>query len=116
MRGHGTSSPVLVAAVVVVLVGLAALPVFVESVRLIWAVAFCLLLPGSGWAYRADGDVVDRIALAVVISLCATILVSTAMVVSNSWSVPGGVVALAVFTLLGFVPFDRAVRSVRPNR
>lgn len=95
------------------------LPIAVEPVRLLYAVAFCLLVPGCGWAYRAAvGDTVDKIALTVVISLSATILVSTAMVVTNSWSVPGGVAVLTVFAALGFVPITRASpgRGLSPDR
>lgn len=97
---------VLVAAAAVL--ALVFLPIVVESVRLLYLVALCLLLPGAGWAYRAtNADVVDRIALAVVISMSATILVATAMVVTDSWSVAGGVAALAAVGLLGFVPGPR---------
>lgn len=103
MRGHRSMG-----AVVAVVVILAIPPVFVEASRPLWAVVFCLLLPGSGWAYRAEvGDFFDKVALAVIVSMCATILVATGMVVTNSWSVLGGVAGLAVFALLGFVPFAR---------
>lgn len=88
-----------------VVVGMAGAAVLAEPLRLMVMVAFCLLLPGSGWARRAGrGDVLDTFALAVLISTSATILVSTAMVVTNTWSVTGGVAALAAITVLGYVP------------
>ncbi|MVZ91671.1 hypothetical protein GQF49_14545 [Microbacter sp. ANSKLAB05] len=85
----------------------------VEEFRLVGAVVLCLLVPGSGWAYRAGvGDVLDRIALAMALSMSATILVATAMAVTRSWSVAGGAAALTAIAVLGFVPIDR-VRSPR---
>lgn len=87
-------------------IGLVALPVAYEPVRLLYAVAFCLLVPGAGWAYRAgSADAADKLAIAVLISLSATILVATAMVATNSWSLPGGVAALLVVAALGLVPY-----------
>lgn len=90
------------------------LPIIVEPVRLVYTVAFCLLVPGSGWALRSRaGDAVDKLALAVLISLSATILVATALVATETWSVVGGLGALAVIGALGFVPFDRGLRPPR---
>ena len=70
----------------------------------------------------ADGDVakvtmraIDTVALAVMISMSATILVSTAMVVLNVWSAPGGVAVLIAIALLGFAPFGRGTSSPRPQ-
>lgn len=92
---------------------LVALPLLVEAARLPFLVAFCLLVPGAGWACRVGpGDLGDRIALAVAISLGATILVATAMVAMGAWSVPAGMIALAVFAALGFAPVGRSA-SVR---
>lgn len=109
MNRNRTSGALIGAAVLVVLV---ILPIVVEPVRLLYAVAFCLLVPGCGWAYRAAVvDTLDKIALAMVISMSATILVATAMVATNSWSVSGGVAVLVAFAVLGFVPF----RQVSPG-
>lgn len=88
---------------------LVALLIAFEPVRVVCAAAFCVVVPGSGWAYRAGGgDAADRLALAVVISMSASILVATALVTTNSWSIPLGVTALASFAMLGFIPFTRA--------
>lgn len=96
----------------VAVLALVALPVLVESVRLLYVVACCLLLPGSGWAYRAKAaDTADGITLTLAISMSATILVATAMVVTGTWSVPGGVIALLAITVLGYVPYPRAERG-----
>lgn len=98
---------VLVGAAIVAFGALSA--VIVDALRLPLTVACCLLLPGLGWARKAGrADAMDTVALAVLISMSATILVSTAMVVTNSWSTPGGVAVLVAFAVLGFVPFDRA--------
>lgn len=106
----GATLRILVSAAAVV--ALVILPIMVEPARLLYAVVFCLLVPGCGWAYRAPvGDTVDRIAVAVTISMSATILVATAMVVTNSWSASGGVAVLAAFAALGFAPFGRTPRS-----
>lgn len=111
MNSHKTAW-VLVGAVAVI--ALVILPIVVESARLPAAVAFCLLVPGSGWAYRAKGvDAVDTLALAVLISMSATILVATAMVATDSWSVPAGVAALAAVAVLGFVPVPAPARRYR---
>lgn len=108
MRVREKPPGVVVVVAALVMFAAVILPVFVDSVRLLWSVLFCLLVPGSGWAYRSGvGDLLDRVALAVVISMSATILVSTFMAVNNWWSVPGGVAALAVFALVGYIPFTR---------
>lgn len=99
----------LVGAGVVALVALVALPVVFEQVRLMCAVAFCLLAPGWGWARRTGpGDAVDRLALAVVISLSVTIIVGTTMVATDRWSIPVGIAVLTAVAVLGFVPYERA--------
>lgn len=106
MNREKTAWVVVGAAVVVVLV---LLPIAVEPVRLPHAVAFCLLVPGWGWARRTGpGDAVDRLALTVAISLSATIIVGTAMVATDRWSIPVGIAALTVVAVLGFVPYERA--------
>lgn len=70
----------------------------------------------------ADDDMVnvtmraiETVALAVMISMSATILVSTVMVVLNVWSAPGGVAVLIAIALLGFAPFGRGTSSPRPQ-
>lgn len=91
---------------------LAAVPVLLEPARLLYAAVFCLLVPGIGWAFRSrSGDVVDKLALAVAISMSATILVATAMVATGTWSVAGGAAALVVIAALGFVPDRGAERG-----
>lgn len=99
-----------------VAVVLAILAIVVEAVRLLLLVAFCLLLPGLGWARRVDrGDTVDTIALAVLISMSSMILVSTAMVVLDAWSTPGGIAVLVALAVLGFVPFGQSAASSRSH-
>ena len=55
-------------------------------------------------------------ALSVVFSMSATILVATAMVTTGRWSVAGGMAALAVIAVLGFVPFGPSARHRKPSR
>lgn len=95
-----------IAAAALLLIAAVALPVVVESARLPYLVLACLLLPGAGWAYRwGTGDLGDRIAVTLAISMAATILVATAMAASRTWNLPGGLAALAVISVLGFMPF-----------
>src|SRR5215210_723091 len=89
-----------------------------SAVRVVFALAICLLLPGLGWARKMHfGDLGDTIAMAVVLSICTTVAVGTAMAVSGSWSLGWGLVALGVVALAGFVPvrplLDRAGAAVR---
>lgn len=91
--------------------------IVVEPLRLVYAVAFCLLVPGSGWAAKArEADAVDRLALSVVFSLSATVLVATAMAATGTWSVTAGMAALAVIAILGFVPLGSSARHRKPWR
>jgi hypothetical protein len=88
------------------------------AVRVAFALAICLLLPGLGWARKMHfGDLGDTIALAVVLSICTTVAVGTVMAVSNSWSLGWGLAALGGVALIGFVPvrllIDRAGAAVR---
>lgn len=95
---------------VLLLAGAGALPVLVPSARPLYLVVACLLLPGAGWAYRwGAGDLGDRMALALAISIAATILVATAMAASGTWNIAGGLAALVAISALGFVPFRRVV-------
>ena len=83
------------------------------------ALAGCLVLPGLGWARKMRlGDLGDTVALAVVLSICTTVAVGTAMAVSGLLVArmgPGG--PGAVIGLAGFVPArllaDRAGAAVR---
>ena len=86
--------------------------------RLTMALIACLLLPGLGWARKMHfGDLGDTIVLAVVLSICTTVAVGTAMAVSDSWSLGWGLAALGGVALTGFVPvrllIDRAGAAVR---
>lgn len=89
------------------------------TARFVLIVPAALLLPGLGWArqmqFRERGD---TIALAVVLSVSVLIVVGMALA-SGTWSVNGGLAALAVFTVAGFVPVrtltDRAITAVRPR-
>ena len=75
------------------------------AARVALAIAVCLLLPGLGWARKMHfGDLGDTVALAVVLSVCTTIAVGTAMALSGRWSVGWGLLVLAGVTLAGFVP------------
>lgn len=97
----------LIAAAAVAAALLGVLLVLVPGFRVICASAFCLLAPGSGWARRLSLDSrADRWAMALVLSICATVAVATAMVVAGLWSAVGGFVALGVITVAGFVPVD----------
>ena len=88
------------------------------AARVAFALATCLLLPGLGWARKMRfGDLGDTVALAVVLSICTTVAVGTAMAMSGSWSTGWGLAALAGVALAGFVParllLDRAGAAVR---
>jgi len=73
--------------------------------RLAIVAAACLLLPGLGWAWKLRlGDVGDRLALAIAISICALTVVGTTMAVLGRWSTPLGLVALATVGAIGFLP------------
>ena len=79
-----------------------------HAVRMIMALGCCVILPGLGWARRMRiRDLGDSIALTVVLSLCITVVVATAMVLSDHWSTAGGAVALLVVGAAGFVPVSR---------
>jgi hypothetical protein len=100
----------------------AALPVLLATnlpaARVAVALLACLLLPGLGWARKMHfGDLGDTVALAVVLSICTTIAVATAMAVSGHWSLEWGLAALGGVALAGFVPtrllLDRAGAAVR---
>jgi uncharacterized membrane protein len=93
------------AAAVAVLALLCILAVAVTEVRLILMAAFCLLVPGYGWAHRMQlKDRGDTLAMAVVLSLCASVLVGTALAVSGLWSPLAGLIILVLITLGGFAP------------
>lgn len=98
-------------------IGLVILPIAVEPVRLLYAVVFCLLAPGAGWAYQSRvGDAADRLALAVMISMSVTICLATAMVATNTWTVPRALAVLTAISVLGFVPYRRARRAEGTSR
>jgi uncharacterized membrane protein len=93
------------AAAVAVLALLCILAVAVTEVRLILMAAFCLLVPGYGWAHRMQlKDRGDTLAMTVVLSLCASVLVGTALAVSGLWSPLAGLIILVLITLGGFAP------------
>jgi hypothetical protein len=84
-----------------------------SGLRLAAVLALCVLLPGLGWARRlGPGDRGDTLALAVVLSLCATVAVSTAMVLADRWSWTLGAACLAGIAGLGFVPARRLLSGV----
>ena len=75
------------------------------AVRLVAALAACLVLPGLGWARRLRlKDLGDTIALTVVLSLSLTAVVATGMAVTRSWSPIAGLAILAAVSALGFIP------------
>jgi hypothetical protein len=87
------------------------------AARVAFALAICLLLPGFGWARKMRlADLGDTVALAIVLSMCMTVVVGTAMVVSG-FSPEWGLAALAGVALAGFVParllLDRASAAVQ---
>jgi hypothetical protein len=76
-----------------------------SETRLISATLFCLLAPGYGWARRMPANSPgDTLALAVVLSICITILVATAMAVLDAWVPVIGFVILTVVAIVGFLP------------
>ena len=92
-----------------------------HGVRVGLAVVGCLVLPGLGWARKMRlGDRGDTLALTVVLSICTTVAVGTAMAVSGTWSSGLGLAALALVTGTGFVPFaalaDRARTAAARRR
>lgn len=81
-----------------------------SALRMIFAVAVCLLLPGLGWARRFRlADRGDTLALAVVLSIGTTVAVATAMAVSGWWSTIAGLAALVAVAVTGFVPTARVL-------
>ena len=73
--------------------------------RLALAGVACLVLPGLGWARKMRlGDPGDTLALTLVLSVCATVGVGTAMALASAWSVGGGLAALGLVALSGFIP------------
>jgi hypothetical protein len=77
----------------------------IGTLRLGIVAAACLLLPGLGWAWKLRlGDTVDRLALAIAISICALTVVGTTMAVLGRWSTPLGLVALTAVGAIGFLP------------
>lgn len=89
----------------------------VPALRMAAALLFCLLLPGYGWARRMrPGDWGDRLALALVLSICATVAVSTTMAVSRHWSTAWGLVVLGVISVTGFLPQGLLTERLLPSR
>jgi len=79
-----------------------------STLRMAAALACCLVVPGLGWARKLrPGDVGDTLGLAVVLSICATATVGTAMTVSGRWSTPSATLVLAAVGLLGLLPLHR---------
>lgn len=75
------------------------------EIRLISAVLFCLLAPGYGWARRLPGNNRgDTLALAVILSICATILIATAMAVLHAWAPVTAFTILTAIGIAGFLP------------
>lgn len=88
-----------------------ALALDAPAVRMIAALAVCLVLPGLGWARRLRlRDLGDTVAMTVVLSLSLTAVVATAMAVTGTWSAYGGLGVLIGIAVLGFVPV-RAVAA-----
>lgn len=91
--------------------GLAATTLFVVllltngEIRMISAVLFCLLAPGYGWARRLPGNSRgDTLALAVILSICATILLGTTMAVLHAWEPVTAFMVLTGIGIAGFLP------------
>lgn len=79
-----------------------------SEVRTIGAVLFCLLAPGYGWARRLPGNSRgDTLALAVILSICATILLGTIMVVLHTWVTLNAFLILTAIGIAGFMPLRR---------
>ncbi len=109
MTARRAAQGAAVAAAVAVLP--AAAVVLYPPARLGAAVLFCLLAPGSGWAWRLarTGRIrrADRLAVALVLSICATMLVGTAMAAAGRWSTAGGMALLGVVAAAGYAPWGR---------
>ena len=108
----------VLAALLVALLVAVLLATNMAAARVAFALAICLLLPGLGWARKMRfADLGDTVALAIVLSICATVAAGTAMAVSGSWSPGWALAVLAGIALAGFVParllVDRASAAVR---
>ncbi|MCV9992904.1 hypothetical protein OIU93_01165 [Paeniglutamicibacter sp. ZC-3] len=103
LRIIGTGPVVIVVTIIYIVLLLE-----VEAVRLISAVVFSLFVPGYGWALRMrPGDGGDTLAMALVLSLCATTFVATAMAVAGWWSPVAGFISLLLMAAAGFVRLRR---------
>lgn len=103
LRIIGTGPVVIVVTIIYIVLLLE-----VEAVRLISAVVFCLFVPGYGWALRMrPGDGGDTLAMALVLSFCATTFVATAMAVAGWWSPVAGFISLLLMGAAGFVRLSR---------
>ena len=105
MRKHAPSVSVAGLVTVGAMVVALALALDAPAVRMIAALAGCLVLPGLGWARRLRlRDLGDTLALTVVLSLSITAVVATAMAVTGLWSPTAGLAILAAVAAFGFLP------------
>lgn len=92
-------------AVVTVLTALAVMTGSLPALRLPLVVLFAATCPGLGWAGRLKlSDLGDRVAVAVALSVSATVIVSQAMALVGVWSAGGAFLALAVLSVAGVSP------------
>jgi hypothetical protein len=83
------------------------------SARIPVVVAFAVVVPGLGWAWRLRlSDTGDTLLLAVTISVCSLVVIGEGMALLRLWSVERGFLVLAAVALLG-VAIPRRGRSAR---
>lgn len=71
-------------------------------IRIPVVLAFAVVVPGSGWAWRLRlPDAGDTLLLAVTVSIGLLVVVGEGMALLRLWSVQGGFLVLAAIAFLG---------------
>lgn len=76
--------------------------------------AFAVVVPGLGWAWRLRlSDTGDALLLAVTISACLLAIVGEGMALLRLWSVQGGFLVLAAIALIGVAVAQKGGRATQ---
>ena len=78
--------------------------------------AFAVVVPGLGWAWRLRlADAGDTLLVAVTISIGLLVVIGEGMALLRLWSVQGGFLVLAAIALLGITLPGRWRRPAQPD-